>query len=446
MVKTNQNGQMFDLLAAIEDYIEQENETTRVDYDDWESLDGDMQFGNETTCEDCESIWESLSVDMQSEEETRLLAEHLAECEICRETCAMLHRAGAYEGTPFYDRMRKFEKAPESETDENWKQIAFAFNPILATIEEATVVDSTAVSGNLEAEIVFENDASDTSDDPRVVNDLDNKVDGKEIATAWDGVCASALAEIGFESDASDTSDDPRVVNDLDNKVDGKEIATAWDGVCASALTDEASNDPCVLNRRNGARSASAWESVSRKAEAFFNALFMPPKPACDGVKGLTLKSRKNRIMYVASAAIMLVAVGIFWSTPNNPEPMPGGPRGITKDGGATAEVTNVEPYLVLRKFDFGEADVVYQTGRGYFAQGEYSKAASDFRSLVDKLEGENVGGEALVVARWNLAVALIKSGKPEEAASVLETLRQTNLDDPKMKEGVTTLLNELNK
>ena len=403
MVKTNQNGQMFDLLAAIEDYIEQENETTRVDYDDWESLDGDMQFGNETTCEDCESIWESLSVDMQSEEETRLLAEHLAECEICRETCAMLHRAGAYEGTPFYDRMRKFEKAPESETDENWKQIAFAFNPILATIEEATVVDSTAVSGNLEAEIVFENDASDTSDDPRVVNDLDNKVDGKE-------------------------------------------IATAWDGVCASALTDEASNDPCVLNRRNGARSASAWESVSRKAEAFFNALFMPPKPACDGVKGLTLKSRKNRIMYVASAAIMLVAVGIFWSTPNNPEPMPGGPRGITKDGGATAEVTNVEPYLVLRKFDFGEADVVYQTGRGYFAQGEYSKAASDFRSLVDKLEGENVGGEALVVARWNLAVALIKSGKPEEAASVLETLRQTNLDDPKMKEGVTTLLNELNK
>lgn len=398
MVKTNQNGQMFDLLAAIEDYIEQENETTRVDYDDWESLDGDMQFGNETTCEDCESIWESLSVDMQSEEETRLLAEHLAECEICRETCAMLHRAGAYEGTPFYDRMRKFEKAPASETDENWKQIAFAFNPILATIEEAT-----AVSGNQEAEIVF-------------------------------------------EGDASDTLDDPRVVNDLDNKVDGKEIVTAWDGVCASALTDEASNASRVLNRRNGARSASAWESVSRKAEAFFNALFMPPKPACDGVKGLTLKSRKNRIMYVASAAIMLVAVGIFWSTPNNPEPTPGGPRGITKDGGATAEVTNVEPYLVLRKFDFGEADVVYQTGRGYFAQGEYSKAASDFRSLVDKLEGENVGGEALVVARWNLAVALIKSGKPEEAASVLETLRQTNLDDPKMKEGVTTLLNELNK
>ncbi len=342
MPNTNCNdGRLLGLLAASERGIAQDE--------------------YETTCEECRSFLEPLSVGALSEGDTRRLASHLVECPACREMCSELWRAGVYADLPLGYRMRKFEKDPENETDENWRQIAITFNPELALL-------------------------------------------------AW------RIRRVALRDKARRFLS--RFLSDIKEKI--AECVAVVEGTCRPAPV----------------RAAFDFDSV------FVNS----PKPACDGVKGLTLKSRKNRIMYVASAAIILVAVGIFGSTPNNPEPTPGGPRGITKDGGATAEVTNVEPYLVILEFDFGNENIVYQTGRGYFAQGEYSKAASDFRSLVDKLEGENVGGEALVVARWNLAVALIKSGKPEEAASVLETLRQTNLDDPKMKEGVTTLLNELNK
>lgn len=114
MLKLEQDARALELLALLENYIEQEEV--------------------ETSCEDYSGMWESLSVDMLSAEETQLLAEHLTKCEKCRKKCAMLHEAGFYEDMPFYDRIRAYETNPAAEKDEYWKSIAFAFKPELATI------------------------------------------------------------------------------------------------------------------------------------------------------------------------------------------------------------------------------------------------------------------------------------------------------------------------
>lgn len=74
-------------------------------------------------------LMEALSVDMLSEEETRAFAERLETCEYCRRECATMFATGAYEGTPFDERMKNYA----SETDDAWKKIAEAFDPSLKT-------------------------------------------------------------------------------------------------------------------------------------------------------------------------------------------------------------------------------------------------------------------------------------------------------------------------
>ena len=90
--------------------------------------------GDEHVCNDCRLL-ELLSVDRLSRDDMRRFAEHLKNCEYCRQECVAMHEAGFYEDMPFYDRIRAYEANPAAEKDEYWKSIAFAFRPELAMLE-----------------------------------------------------------------------------------------------------------------------------------------------------------------------------------------------------------------------------------------------------------------------------------------------------------------------
>ncbi|MBQ2849991.1 MAG: zf-HC2 domain-containing protein, partial [Thermoguttaceae bacterium] len=107
-----------------------------------------------------DGMFESLSVDMLSGEETRLLAEHLAECPSCREGCAMLFSVGAYDDAPMRDRMNAYEENGAAEEDENWLKIAFMVNPKLkkakandeTLVKDAILTSTSSVDYKIEKE------------------------------------------------------------------------------------------------------------------------------------------------------------------------------------------------------------------------------------------------------------------------------------------------------
>ena len=94
-----------------------------------------LTYDDDCVCREY-GLWESLSVDMLSPDETRLLAEHLDECENCRAFCALAFELSMYDDTPYGDRMRALRDNPSSEMDDDWKRIAFAFDPTLEPTKE----------------------------------------------------------------------------------------------------------------------------------------------------------------------------------------------------------------------------------------------------------------------------------------------------------------------
>lgn len=96
---------------------------------------------------DAYGMWESLVADMLSPDEKRLLAEHLDECPRCRADCALAFKMKVYDNAPLGDRMRAFRDNPLSETDDDWRRIAFAFDPTLEPTKE--------FEAQVEARVVF---------------------------------------------------------------------------------------------------------------------------------------------------------------------------------------------------------------------------------------------------------------------------------------------------
>lgn len=103
---------------------------------------------NDRLC-DAYGLWESLGADMLSPDETRLLADHLDECEECRADCALAFELKVYDDAPFGDRMRTFRDNPSSETDDDWRRIALAFDP--TTLEPSKEYEAT-----VEARVIFD--------------------------------------------------------------------------------------------------------------------------------------------------------------------------------------------------------------------------------------------------------------------------------------------------
>lgn len=373
MLKMNQDEQALELLAAVEATIE----NYYVNRDE------------ETTCEEYDGMWESLSVDMLSAEETRLLAEHLEECEDCRETCAMLHKAGVYEDMPFYDRIRAYEANPAAETDEYWKSIAFAFRPELAMLE--------AIGEEAKRSLIERISAW--------------------VADAWKSVVDEAKGAWARLNDALNP-DKPVVL-----------LADAG----ARGLTSASKT-----GSRRLIYSAALMFGVATVGVIFWNPSPAPPViPNVDdiprnetGVRGIGVV--KGMSAQPSNAGETQGATNVSASYASDPT--------------ASANDAAVETLKCL-EFDFGSLSQVYREGKKAFDAKDYSTAAARFGELANKLKAEEkVDVEALSVARWNLAVATIRGGDVQTGVGLLKALLDMRLDDEEMNARVNAAIKTFEK
>ncbi len=388
LLKTNQDERELELLTLIENRVEQETETP---------------------CEKYDGMFESLSVDMLSGEETRLLAEHLAECPSCREGCAMLFSVGAYDDAPMRDRMNAYEENGAAEEDENWLKIAFMVNPKLkkAKANDETLKDAILTSTNsVDYKIEKERDNEPTLAPIAKSERRTERKREKNAILSWRDLAYAAagfLVAFGIllmpenEREIALQTETPDAPNEL---VNSRAVGNSDE---TGARTPNATG----TTKGGGASANTADETFSTGDSLSFG--------NSDETGARTLSA-----------------------------------TGTTKGGSASANTAD-EPFFLL-DFGFeGEAERFYKEGAEAFDAGKYDAAAKKFEELRELLEtelravsaskaargseseneaainetSEEALNNALNVAYWNLAVATI-----EEGVKILQELGNRELGE----------------
>lgn len=325
--------------------------------------------GDDCVCDDF-GLWETLCADMLSKEETERLAEHLDVCEDCRQECADAHRLGAYKGSPFYARMDAYKKNPAAESDENWKKIAFAFDPSLAKI------------------VVSQNDADviiDEKDDPTPTPRREK--DNQKASARWRVPGYSAAAALLF---AAALTAGPAIVEMAKNDSKPDE---------PSIIEPKSSDNPVVLpsdedeatRRGNGAENneipSDSWTYEDGAEESpSLSELFENPR-----VKELD------------------------WNE---------GSKGM---GAETQATVAGEKYVLheLEGIEELQALLDCENAVAAFNDGDYKTAAREFGALVETLKAsEKVDDKTLNRAYWNWGVATLRSGDKAKAKEIFEALK----------------------
>ncbi len=353
--------------------------------------------GDEHVCNDCRLL-ELLSVDRLSRDDMRRFAEHLKNCEYCRQECVAMHEAGFYEDMPFYDRIRAYETNPAAEKDEYWKSIAFAFKPELAMLE---AIGEEAKRSLIERISAWVADA------------WKSVVDEAKGALAWlDGV-GDRLAAILIPSKPVLAGGGAKGLTPAPKTGSKRLIYCAALGIAVVGV------------------GLVFWDPTPAPPRCTDGPNVVEIPGGAPGVKGINVGAR-----------------GLGGTTSNEGETQ--GSTNVsasnTNDPSASANAAAIETLKCL-EFDFGSLSEVYQEGKAAFDAKDYSTAAASFDELANTLAAEEkIDVEALSVARWNLAVATIRGGDVQTGVGLLKALLDMRLDDEEMNARVNAAIKTFEK
>lgn len=322
-------------------------------------------------------LWESLSVDMLSPSELRDFAEHLDVCEECRKKCAELYEMERDEESPFNDRMREFQENPDAETDLNWRRIAYVFNPSLAG-EVEDVEQDESVQGERES-------------DENVPTPMRNftKISPRMIVNV---ACAASAACLTFGL----------AYWRADHNGPAKPVAST--------------EVPGYKNENASSRNFEEWTLDGNNVPG--NTKETPTsKGLLEGIN-VPANSNENPFKDAVEASDWLRSLESNTETAESKTLSGGSAKGGLLNAVPVFEFESVD--AIDKKYgweEIAEADSAYREGR-------FEEAASAFGDVVKRLEAaESVDAKALIVARWNAALANAKAGDKKDAVAILKEL-----------------------
>lgn len=343
---------------------------------------------DDSLCDDY-GLWESLSVDMLSPEETRLLAEHLEQCERCRKECENAHALGVYEDSPLYDRMRDYRKNPAAETDENWVKIACAFDKTLAEVVVVSFEDSNNPLPR----------PASHSDNNNIVND--NRL---SVCYAAPSYCSNPVPRLIPVTN-------PASRPDVGKKVNWRSLSRSLSYSCAAAVLLGVGVCLILPNTPSGNDEPVAIRDVNPSVQ---------PKSVFGGKMSAVDSEESPENVAPESAST---------------------PFGVVKEQNSA----DVNFEMVGVQLNDDGLNALYQAVVAPSQDAASKSMKTAFEELDQALKNAEVDDKTLINVYWNCGVAAMKGEKWDDAKYIFNALNEMNLNDD-MSENVNAALEQVEK
>ena len=342
---------------------------------------------DDSLCDDY-GLWESLSVDMLSPEETRLLAEHLEQCERCRKECENAHALGVYEDSPLYDRMRDYRKNPAAETDENWVKIACAFDKTLAEVVVVSFEDSNNPLPR----------PASHSDNNNIVND--NRL---SVCYAAPSYCSNPVPRLIPVTN-------PASRPDVGKKVNWRSLSRSLSYSCAAAVLLGVGVCLILPNTPSGNDEPVAIRDVNPSVQ---------PKSVFGGKMSAVDSEESPENVAPESAST---------------------PFGVVKEQNSA----DVNFEMVGVQLNDDGLNALYQAVVAPSQDAASKSMKTAFEELDQALKNAEVDDKTLINVYWNCGVAAMKGEKWDDAKYIFNALNEMNLNDDVMSEKVDAALEQV--
>jgi len=347
-------------------------------------------------CDDYD-LWESLTADTLSPSETRLLAEHLKNCPACRQRCADAHELNALADSPLYARMRAYKANPASETDENWRTLAFMFDKTLPPVGVPEAGESVT--------------APELEPEPS-----GGAVNEEEKTGASCALFASALSNGTLGNEEKPGSLHTLGVETLEG-----------------------------MSKENAGKTDSAWGRFCQNKRALGVACSVAAALAVV-VVGVTLGPNASDAPDIDNPRQLDPELDSLRDFLNQLDATHHNASSNWDFEGSKSTTLGASKAMRAPTYDLCNLNVVtpqYNDAVDSFNDGDYRTAAKNFEKLVKKLKkNKSVDSETIDGAYWNWGVATLNAGDKTKAAKIFKNLEKRNLS-PEMRRMTESALEE---